>query len=356
MRGSILWTVSRTKGCGMNDQSGISVIIPFYNGGRHFRDALHSVTVQTVPADDVVIINDGSDAVHSAMLAEIVAEYSSRLNISLLEHANRGQSDSRNIGVAAAAGAFLAFLDQDDGWMPQHLELLRAPFDDDDELGWAYSDFDEIDGEGLLVTRNFIRHTGRVHPKSSLIGMLGEDLMILPTASMLRRSAFDSTGGFDPRLRGYEDDDLFIRMFRRGWSSAFIPQSLAKYRVHSTGSSAFKTFRASRMIFFDKLRNSFPDDHRLNRRYLSDLVVPRLLASTVSEYSVAIEARRYPEAREIAESISVLLAGRTHIRWYSRVGVALLRHPRIARVALRIRRTLPLFLRPGISPHLRLES
>ena len=97
----------------MKNSSRTSVIMPFYNGARHFRDALHSVTTQTVAPDDVVIINDGSDAEQSAILAEIVEEYSTGLSIHLMEHPNRGQSDSRNLGVAAAAGSFLAFLDQD---------------------------------------------------------------------------------------------------------------------------------------------------------------------------------------------------------------------------------------------------
>ena len=340
----------------MTEPVGVSVIMPFYNGARHFRDALNSVAMQTVPADEVVIINDGSDVEHSTKLADIMSDFSNQLNLRLIEHANCGQSASRNIGVAQATGEFLAFLDQDDGWAPRHLELLRTPFDDDSELGWAYSDFDEIDSDGMLVTRNFIRDTRRIHPKLSLIHMLGEDLMILPTASLLRRRAFEATGGFDPRLRGYEDDDLFIRMFRRGWTSEFLPVSLSRFRVHSTSSSANNTFRASRMIFFDTMRSSFPDDRRLNRRYISDLVVPRLLASTVSEYSVAIDSRMYREARLIADSISVLLSGRPRVRWYARTGVALLRHPRLARVALRLRQSLPSFLRPRISPELRVEG
>ena len=110
------------------------------------------------------------------------------------------------------------------------------------------------------------------------------------------------------------------------------------------------------MIFFEKISASFPDDRRLNRRYVSDLLVPRLLASTVNEYSLAIDSGSYDEARLIAKSISEILAGRPRIRLYARVGVSLLRYPRLARTALRIRQSLPPFLRPRISPTLALKG
>ncbi len=62
--------------------------------------------------------------------------------------------------------------------------------------------------------------------------------MVLPSASVLRKDAAESVGGFDPELSGYEDDDLFVRMFRAGHRAMCVPVSLTAYRVHAAGSSA----------------------------------------------------------------------------------------------------------------------
>ena len=113
-----------------------------------------------------------------------------------------------------ATGELLAFLDQDDLWYPRHLAALSPSFGSDPELGWAYSDFDEIDGDGRLITRQFIAAHQMNHPKTTLHQILGSDLMVLPSASVLRRSAYLAVGGFDVELSGYEDDELFLRMFR----------------------------------------------------------------------------------------------------------------------------------------------
>ncbi|MBB5631919.1 glycosyltransferase involved in cell wall biosynthesis [Cryobacterium mesophilum] len=330
----------------------ISVILPYYNGAAFISGALASILRQSVAPHEVMVINDGSTEEASAALRTAIDMHSDALTIHLIEQENQGQSASRNRGVDAATGDLMAFLDQDDEWRPEHLAHLSAPFESSPELGWTYSDFDEIDGQGKIVTRQFIRAHRSHHPKLSILEILGEDLMILPSASMLRKSAIEQVGGFDPRLRGYEDDDLFIRMFQAGWTSRFLGEALTRFRVHQGSSSDNSSFRNSRMVFFEKMSTEFPDDFRLNRLYISDLLVPRLLASTVSEYSTALQLRQDAEVRRIAESIGILLAGRHRVRLRSRLGVQVLRRPRLCRTILRLSQSLPRFLRPSISPAL----
>lgn len=336
----------------MTSAETVSVIMPVFNGAQHLGAAMRSVFTQSSPPLELVIVNDGSTDGSAAMIQSVIAESIPPCTVTVLERANVGQSAARNVGVAHSSGTLLAFLDQDDLWQTQHLEVLTAGFDRNEDLGWSYSDFDEIDSAGLIVTRSFIAFHKFRHPKTAIHQLLGEDNMVLPSASVIRRSAFEAVGGFDPRLRGYEDDDLFIRVFQAGWRSQFESRALTLFRVHGGSSSDNNSFRTSRMVFFDKLSAQFPDDYKLNRLYVSDVLAPRLVASTVAEYSTALRAKQYTEARAIADCISILLAACTRVSVRRRLGVALLKHPRLCELVLRFRQMLPRFLRPRISPAL----
>ncbi len=334
----------------------ISVIMPVFNGERFLREALASVRQQTREVHEVIIVDDGSTDRSLEQIHAAVREFEPTVPVAVLEQANQGQSASRNTAVDRSTGTLIAFLDQDDLWHPRHIEVLSSPFSSDPELGWAYSDFNEIDVKGRLVTRGFIASNNFHHPKTAIQQLLSEDNMVVPSASVLRKEAFLSVGGFDPRLRGYEDDDLFIRIFQSGWRMKYFRDPVTSFRVHPGSSSDNSTFRASRMIFFEKLSETFPDDRRLNRRYVSDLLIPRLMNSTVTEYSIALQARQFRDARLIAGSIRILLSKRPRMRARVKFGLALLSHPRLCLLVLRLRQLLPEPLRPAISPALVLRD
>jgi len=197
----------------------ISVIIPLYNGERFIEQALRSVIQQSVPPEEIIVVNDGSSDRGPQIVERLAAEHPIRL----LYKENGGQAAARNFGIAHSGGELVALLDQDDVWYPNHLAELLKPFAKprDRELGWVYSNLDEIDEHGHTVTRSCLSKAASQHPKRDLFVCLGEDMFILPSASLFSRKAFDTVGGFDERLMGYEDDDLFLRMFRPG-SITFI--------------------------------------------------------------------------------------------------------------------------------------
>ena len=322
----------------------ISVIIPVYNGAAHVPHAVRSVLDQTALPLEIIIVDDGSTDGSDEVIRQ--AAIASPVPIVIISQANSGQSAARNAAAAIASGELLAFLDQDDLWRPTHLERMAAHFDAEDsaDLGWLYGDFDEIDGEGRLVTRNFMEAVGVAGPRMTVVSIIHRDCMIIPSASLIRASAYAQVGGFDPQLQGYEDDDLFYRMFRAGWLSTFMPESLTSFRVHANSSSTRASFRESRVRFFLKVATDLPDDARMRRFYITDVLRPRLLSSTLSEYSLAIALRRNDEARAIVASVEVLVAGpRPSAR--KRFGLALLRRPALAGFLLRVERRLPRFVR-----------
>src|SRR4051794_37983015 len=111
-------------------------------------------------------------------------------------------------------------------------------------------------------------------------------MFILPSASLISRQAFLAVGGFDERLSGYEDDDLFLRLFQAGFHHVFLPQSLSKWRIYQSSCSYSRRMAISRRIYFDLLIDRFPDNEALARSYVKDLIAPRFFRA------MSVEVRR----------------------------------------------------------------
>ena len=283
----------------------VSAIMPIYNGRRFLRGAIESVLAQTLPPCELIVVDDGSTDGSLAELEGLLEGTAAPFPIRLLRQAaNAGQSASRNLAARQAEGEYLAFLDQDDQWHPQHLELLAASLDADPAVGWAYCDFDEMDLHGNLVTRAFLREQGVKHPKRTIFECVAADLLVLPSASLVRRAAFEQAEGFDEALSGYEDDDLFVRVFRLGWEHVFVDRTLLRFRIHSNGSSASRRFLDSRLRYADKLAAMLPDDRRMLRYYVPDAIAPRFFFTSLDDYVRACSARDWEGARLALQAVN----------------------------------------------------
>jgi len=338
----------------------VSAIMPVHNGMRHCVGALESVLGQSEPPDQVIIVDDGSTDGSARVIEDALAAANRaphEPSVKLVRQPNAGQSAARNHAADLATGDLLAFIDQDDIWHPEHLRLLSAPFASDPRLGWAFSDFDEIDLNGMVNTRSFCATVGIDSSRRSTLGsLLGGDIMVLPSASVLRAEAFHAVGGFDPELQGYEDDDLFIRFFRHGWASVMVPKSLTSFRTHSTSSSAGPRFQQSRVRFLDKLIATVPDEPRMNRFLMTDLVMPRLFNTTLTEYCVALRVGDDEAAAQLALTASQLSERSGPASLRRRIELELLRRPPVMRRFLSAYEALPRRVRPFIHPALSLRS
>ena len=98
-----------------------SIIIPVYNGAKHIDGAIESVLSQTVSDWELLIVDDGS----TDDTASVLEKYAGDSRITVISQPNSGVSAARNTGIAHAKGSHLAFLDADDVWHPDHLEVMR---------------------------------------------------------------------------------------------------------------------------------------------------------------------------------------------------------------------------------------
>jgi len=270
----------------------ISAIVPLYNGERFIEEALVSISHQTLKPIEVIVIDDGStdggvDKVRNLDLG---------IPLKVVGQENAGQSAARNEGARLATGDHLAFLDQDDVWYPRHLELLARAFVEWDgplELGWSYGDLDILDINGNLVSRAILKRDqlGWPHPKENLLDLLAHDMFVVPSASLVLKEAFFSVDGFDERLMGFEDDDLFLRLFRARWGNAFVEDSVGQWRIYLQSSSYSWRMRRSRRIYAEKLFEMFFDDRVSHKYYVRDVMAPRFLYQVLGGYARAVEMR-----------------------------------------------------------------
>lgn len=312
---------------------------------------MRSVLAQSLPPCELIVVDDGSTDGSLEELADLPAL---PFPLRVLRQENAGQSAARNAAAREATGDYLAFLDQDDQWHPRHLEELAALLAADPDAGWAYSDFDEMDLAGNLVTRAFLRTLSLPHPKSTIYECVAGDLMVLPSASLLRRDAFEQAGGFDETLSGYEDDDLFVRFFRLGWEPIFVPRPLVRFRIHTNGSSASPRFLESRMRYAAKLTAILPDDPRMFRYYVSKAIAPRFFLTSLDDYVRACSARDWEGARHALQAVNHFAALRQpslRLRWK----LSWIQKPRFFRFFLVLNDRLPYFLKLNRNPTLTLR-
>jgi glycosyltransferase involved in cell wall biosynthesis/predicted SAM-dependent methyltransferase len=315
----------------------ISVVIPLYNGAHYIERALQSVFRQTLPPDEIILVDDGS----TDNGIEIVGRMNAPGIVRLLRKANGGQSEARNHGVAYSSGEIISFLDQDDVWYPDHLATLVTPFGQSRRrpLGWVYSNVDHIDDAGDMVSHSFLSNLPTRHPKTSVAECIRHDMFVLPSASLILRKAFDAVGGFDIRLSGYEDDDLFLRLFRAGYDNAYINEALSQWRIYSTSSSYTPQMDRSGIIYARKLFALFPDEPTMHHYYSSDLLVPRFFHTALRRYKTALEGQNNEQVVLAQNDIEFIIDHMRPSMTRARLSIILklLRSPTVARCAFDMR-------------------
>ena len=242
----------------MTIEQTVSVIIPTFDRVQVLPRALDSVLAQTRPADEIIVVDDGSgDRTREVLESEYPM-------VRLLSQENRGVSAARNHGVEASSGTWLAFLDSDDEWLPDKLELQLAGASADPEAVLIHCD-------EIWIRRGVRVNQMDKHRKSG--GDIFLDCLprcvISPSAVMLRRALFDHCGGFDESLPACEDYDLWLRMCHQHEVAYIDRQLLRKYGGHADQLSAkhwgMDRFRVKAL---DKLLSNpeLADDKRLHAR------------------------------------------------------------------------------------------
>lgn len=292
----------------------VAVIIPFYNGSRWVERAIKSVLAQTVPPDEFVIVNDGSREDEASALERLSEVY----GFVVIHKENGGQGSARNAGVAVTKSDFVCFLDQDDFYLENHVEVLTENLPKrDPRLGFVYADLYIADGDGAVVFMSCVKEHSPSNPKRSLFDLLRADMFVLPSASIISRKAFEAVGGFDPQFMGYEDDDLFLRIFRAGYTNYYVDEPVTVWCIHGESTSYSIKMARSRFRYFEKLVGLYEDNEDRGLYFLRDLIAPRFGRAFVAD-ALKAGLKRNPSRPEIVgflkKYVDIICASK-YMRW-----------------------------------------
>ena len=226
----------------MNENPLISIMMPACNAERYIHEALDSLSAQTYENFEVIIIDDASvDNTYA-----IASEYQKKdKRFRVFQHGeNMGIGVSRQKALVHSRGKYIAFLDSDDRWLPEKLEIFARTFGKRAKKPLCiHSNAVIIDKDGNKTGENFQNLIN--NENYPLEGDLHEffllDNWINIPSSIIEREALINVGGFR-NILVLEDWDMWIR-YSRVADFVYIDQELTEYRIHPQGaSSADKQF------------------------------------------------------------------------------------------------------------------
>jgi glycosyltransferase involved in cell wall biosynthesis/SAM-dependent methyltransferase len=218
----------------------VSVITIFHNEQRFLAEAIDSVLAQTYDRWELLLCDDGSTDESTAIAQRFAQAHPDRIRY--LEHdghANRGMSATRNLGLEAARGEAIAFLDGDDVWVPEKLTRQVRLLQQHPEAGAVYGRLHVWHGwtrNAADLTRDYVQPLGGppdtlVPPPDLLIRFLRNDVYT-PSGLLFRRHVLDEVGGYEESFRGMHEDGIVLAKICLRWPLYASGESWYKYRQH----------------------------------------------------------------------------------------------------------------------------
>lgn len=200
----------------------ISVVIPCYNAAPFLRETLDSVLAQTYPAEEILLIDDGSTDDSAA----IAASYGPPVRV--LRQENQGESVARNRGIDEATGEWVAFLDADDLWLPEKLQRQIQVVRRDHDCRAVHTEY------RILGTGTFASNYSALEPlqRYSPINIALNQVLQISTLIVKR----DVAPRF-PEWATYGEDLIFALKVARLGTVVLVPQQLLLYRLHGDSQS-----------------------------------------------------------------------------------------------------------------------
>ncbi len=206
----------------------VSVIVPVYNGEKTIRETLESVLNQTYTDFELIIINSSSTDSTLAVINQF-----SDPRIKVFTYPKAVVSINRNRGFQHATGQFITFLDADDLWTVDKLELQIQSLLCNSEVGVVYSWMNCIDEQGKFLRKaSQVYWQGNVYPHLLLDDFIGSGSNV-----MIRREAFTAVGGFDEQLTNAQDTDLWLKLAAK-YPFTVVPKPQILYRISAQSMSS----------------------------------------------------------------------------------------------------------------------
>jgi glycosyltransferase involved in cell wall biosynthesis len=250
----------------------ITVVIPNFNRTLILKRAIDSVLVQSYSVDEIIIVDDCSDAAVRDFLRRHIDPIQ-KVTI-IYNKINLGPSECRNIGVESSKSPYIAFLDSDDIWTKYKLEKQKKLFECNPEVNLVYCAQSTIE----LFKGNVLNHLldGWVAPN--------------PSTLLFKKEMYMLIGGFDKELRACEDHDFWMKFSIQGYLVDFVDEELAYFKSDANNrlSFYFDLRIAAVEMFYNKWkeiiieRRSYSHYNNMKENYILQVVYPIFLNSIAS--------------------------------------------------------------------------
>ena len=281
---------SKNDSCVSNAK--VSVVIPVYNAEKWIVNCIDSVLNQTLPPSEIIVINDGSKDRSTEIIR---GKYSFVDSLKMVNQSNKGLAAARNRGIIESIEQFIAFLDADDIWLPDKLnrqmQLLESA---SDEYGMCHTFFEEIDGDGKILTtwKDIKQRDGYFKYYTEVnSNVLAHKNCVTGSGSsaLIRKSCIDKIGFFDEDLRASEDWNYWYRLCLH-YRILTVPEVLVQIRCHQYSMQKRRKFiLKEELVSIRKLENICLLEHHEILKKTEQRTAATLLLFSLTDVSLVLE-------------------------------------------------------------------
>ena len=275
----------------------VSVIIHTYNNEKFIAETVESVLNQTYKDYEIIVVDDGSvDGTRDALMP-----YMQKIRYHYKE--NGGIASAKNAGISLSETEFIAFLDHDDLWVPDKLQLQMEHFNENPQIGLVYAKYTSFrDGKEL-----------RTKPEKGYSGWIFKELLsksfIQTSTVVVKRECLDAVGPYDETFSLGDEYDMFLRIARK-FQCGFVDKGLTRYRVHDTNASNNDfLFDNENLGVYKKIYNNFTD---------LDGVEKKILRKRIARYSMKVAEGLYSQGK-LEESKEYQKEANNFLPFYKRI-------------------------------------
>jgi glycosyltransferase involved in cell wall biosynthesis len=259
----------------------VSIISIFLNGEAFLTEAIESVIAQTFSDWELLLVDDGSGPAATAIAKKYASQFSAKIRyLEHPNHANRGMSASRNLGIEHALGEFIAFIDADDVWLPTKLASHLLLLDANQEVGMVcgatiyWSSWS--DGEDIVAPTGH-RQNVIIYPPEAVPALFPLGPAAGPSMSdiVLRAALVRRLGGFEEQFTGHYESRVFLSKVFLSAPVYFCSAISNKVRMHPASSvaTAFREGKAvqNKLLFLEWLEQYLSAMHEVDARVVMSL-------------------------------------------------------------------------------------
>ncbi|CAB9493542.1 glycosyltransferase family 2 protein [Alteromonas macleodii] len=242
----------------------ISVVITTCNRPAFLKEALEGIAAQTYKPKEVIIVNDCSDISYESVL-DVIKKVNAK-HILLKERS--GANRARNIGIEECSGEIIAFLDDDDIWLPEYLNEILAKYQSGADA--VVAGFKQLGKENVVVINSDVEVT-----KTSLLR--GNTYCGMSGFSCCRKVLEKLR--FDEALPNGQDWDMFVRLFTKGIDFRNIPEALFLYRFQNEDGIGAKVRKLAPKDIYPRLASAYKHKDFLGDYWFKKRVSEQVLFS-----------------------------------------------------------------------------